>query len=227
MRDESWRLDSGVMVFCVIIAILATASRCNGHNVRWCSSPRCGMCNRLQAEHNRQHPHPHGSQTYDLTEMVTDYRTPQVVVNGMLQALDPKPHEIIYDLGCGDGRFVVTAAKKYGCKAVGVEIDPDRAAAAAKRAKAEGVAHLVVIIIADAKRIDFSEADIVVMYQFPDLMAELAAHRHAQRIASYEHKIPVVGGERWHVNRKYYFYLWTRPVPAGPQVYPDLLVRAN
>src|SRR5262249_27550998 len=52
--------------------------------------------------------------------------TPQEVVDKMLELADVKKGDVVYDLGCGDGRIVVTAAKKYGCKAVGFDIDPER-----------------------------------------------------------------------------------------------------
>ena len=52
--------------------------------------------------------------------------TPQEVVEKMLEVAGVKKDDVVYDLGCGDGRIVVTAAKKYGCKAVGFDIDPQR-----------------------------------------------------------------------------------------------------
>ena len=52
--------------------------------------------------------------------------TPQVVVDKMLELAEVKKGDVLYDLGCGDGRIVVTAAKKYGVKAIGFDIDPQR-----------------------------------------------------------------------------------------------------
>ena len=57
---------------------------------------------------------------------VVYWPTPQPVVEKMLEVAKVTKKDVVYDLGCGDGRIVVTAAKKYGCKAVGFDIDPER-----------------------------------------------------------------------------------------------------
>ena len=64
--------------------------------------------------------------------------TPQPVVEAMLEAAGVKPGDVVYDLGCGDGRIVVMAAKKYGVKAVGFDIDPQRIEAKLRRGPAGG-----------------------------------------------------------------------------------------
>src|SRR6188768_841017 len=69
--------------------------------------------------------------------------TPQAVVDRMLEMAEVKTGDIVYDLGCGDGRIVVTAAKRYGVRAVGFDIDPQRVKEARENARANGVEHLV------------------------------------------------------------------------------------
>jgi ribosomal protein L11 methylase PrmA len=91
-------------------------------------------------------------------------------------------------LGCGDGRIVVTAAKKYGVKAVGVDIDPARVKDAIENVRTNGVAHLVTIRHADIFDLDFSEATVVTLYLLPALnvrlMPKLAKLKPGTRIVS-------------------------------------------
>jgi precorrin-6B methylase 2 len=71
--------------------------------------------------------------------------TPQVIVDKLLEMAAIKPGDVVYDLGCGDGRVVVTAAKRYGVRAVGVDIDPRRVKESLANARANKVEHLVSI----------------------------------------------------------------------------------
>src|SRR2546425_193558 len=71
--------------------------------------------------------------------------TPQEVVEKMLELAEVKKDDIVYDLGCGDGRIPVTAAKKYGCKAWGVDIDPKCVKESLENVKKYGVQKLVTI----------------------------------------------------------------------------------
>ena len=99
--------------------------------------------------------------------------TPQVVVDRMLKLAAVQPGDILYDLGCGDGRIVVTAAKQYGIRAVGVELNPGLVAVARKNAEDSGVAHLVRIVEADLFSVDFREATVVTLYLSPELNERL------------------------------------------------------
>src|SRR5262249_19052718 len=76
--------------------------------------------------------------------------TPQSVVEKMLEYAKVTKDDVVYDLGCGDGRIVVTAAKKYGARGVGVDIDPVRVKEALALVKKEGVEKLVEIRLGDA-----------------------------------------------------------------------------
>ena len=90
--------------------------------------------------------------------------TPQEVVDRMLQLAAVTKADLVYDLGCGDGRIPITAAKVYGARGVGVDIDPQRIAEANENAKRAGVTHLVTFKLQDALATDVSEATVVTLY---------------------------------------------------------------
>ena len=90
--------------------------------------------------------------------------TPQGVVDRMLELAEVTSKDTVYDLGCGDGRIVITAAKTYGAHGVGVDIDPDRIREAKANAKAAGVESLVVFNQQDAMTVDVSQATVVTLY---------------------------------------------------------------
>ena len=90
--------------------------------------------------------------------------TPQEVVERMLELAEVTKDDIVYDLGCGDGRIVITAAKKYGARGVGVDINPQRIAESNANAQKEGVEDLVEFILQDAMTVDVSQATIVTLY---------------------------------------------------------------
>jgi len=99
--------------------------------------------------------------------------TPQEVVEDMLRLVDVKKGDVLYDLGCGDGRIPITAAKLYGVRAVGIDIDPQRIAEAQENAKKAGVTHLVEFRLADLFQSDFREASVITLYLLPDLNVKL------------------------------------------------------
>ena len=90
--------------------------------------------------------------------------TPQDVVERMLALAEVKAGDVVYDLGCGDGRLVITAAKKYGATGVGVDIDPERIAESKANAKKEGVEGKVEFRLQDALTVDVSPASVVTLY---------------------------------------------------------------
>jgi len=95
--------------------------------------------------------------------------TPQEVVERMLELAQVKKGDIVYDLGSGDGRIVVTAAKKYGVKAIGFEIDPERIKESAENIKKAGVGDLVEIRQQDIRTVDLSPATVLTMYLLPEV----------------------------------------------------------
>jgi precorrin-6B methylase 2 len=95
--------------------------------------------------------------------------TPQEVVERMLELAQVKKGDLVYDLGSGDGRIVVTAAKKYGVKAIGFEIDPERIKESQENIKKAGVGHLVEIRQQDIRTVDLSQASVLTMYLLPEV----------------------------------------------------------
>ena len=90
--------------------------------------------------------------------------TPQDVVERMLSLAAVTSQDVVYDLGCGDGRLVVTAAAKYGARGVGIDIDPERIAESEANAKKAGVEKLVTFRVQDALQVDVSPATVVTLY---------------------------------------------------------------
>ena len=93
--------------------------------------------------------------------------TPIAVIDRMLDLAEVKKGDVVYDLGSGDGRIVILAAKKYGVRAVGIEMDQLLLDKARKAAKAEGVSHLVEFRSEDALKADISPATVVTLYMLP------------------------------------------------------------
>ncbi len=90
--------------------------------------------------------------------------TPREVVDRMLQLAEVTSDDIVYDLGSGDGRIPISAARDYGARGVGVDIDPERIAEANANARREGVTDRVTFILGDAMATDVSEATVVTLY---------------------------------------------------------------
>jgi SAM-dependent methyltransferase len=95
------------------------------------------------------------------------------VVNKMLEMAEVGPDDRVYDLGSGDGRIVIQAAKRYGARGVGIEIDPELVEKARAKARAAGVSDLVEFRQADLFETDFSDATVVTMYLLPSVNKEL------------------------------------------------------
>jgi precorrin-6B methylase 2 len=99
--------------------------------------------------------------------------TPQEVVDEMLKLADIKKGDVLYDLGCGDGRIVVTAAQRYGIRAVGVDINPERIKEANENARKAGVLNRVKFIEGDLFETDFKEANVMTLYLLPGVNMKL------------------------------------------------------
>jgi cyclopropane fatty-acyl-phospholipid synthase-like methyltransferase len=99
--------------------------------------------------------------------------TPPAVVDAMLKLADVKPNDVVYDLGCGDGIIVTTAAQKYGARAVGIDIDPQRVKEATERAQKMGVSDKVKIIQGDLFESDIKEATVITLYLLQSLNIKL------------------------------------------------------
>lgn len=99
--------------------------------------------------------------------------TPPAVVNGMLTLGKVRRQDVLYDLGCGDGRIVITAAKERGARGVGIDIDPERIAEARHNAQLAGVADRVEFRQGDLFEADFAPATVVTLYLLPEINRRL------------------------------------------------------
>ena len=99
--------------------------------------------------------------------------TPEEVVDTMLEMLEIDEDDVLFDLGCGDGRIVITAAKKYGCRGVGIDIDPERIQESRDNAVKEGVEDRVEFIQKDLFETDLSQATAVTLYLLTEVNLRL------------------------------------------------------
>jgi cyclopropane fatty-acyl-phospholipid synthase-like methyltransferase len=121
--------------------------------------------------------------------------TPEVI-DRMLEVARVRPDDVVYDIGSGDGAIIIRAAKKYGTRGVGIEIDPDLVAKARRNAVREKVEHLVEFRAQDAFTVDVSPATVVTLYMLPDFNAKLRPMldrqlRPGARVVS--HDFPIEG----------------------------------
>jgi SAM-dependent methyltransferase len=99
--------------------------------------------------------------------------TPNEVVDKMLEVAKVTRNDTLYDLGCGDGRIVVTAAKKFGARGTGIDINPQRIKEARSNAKAAGVEDRVQFRVGNLFEADVSPATVVTLYLLPDINLKL------------------------------------------------------
>jgi SAM-dependent methyltransferase len=111
--------------------------------------------------------------SWEGTPDVHYVRTPHEVVAEMLRLAEVGAEDIVYDLGCGDGRIVITAARERGARGVGVDIDPLRVEESHRNAQRAGVSEQVRIVQEDLFALDFSAATVVALYLLPDLNLRL------------------------------------------------------
>lgn len=99
--------------------------------------------------------------------------TPQNVVDEMLKMAAVTKNDVVYDLGCGDGRIVITAAKQYGARGVGVDIDPERIKESNENARKAGVTDRVKFVQGDLFNVDLKDATVVTLYLLPEINLKL------------------------------------------------------
>jgi SAM-dependent methyltransferase len=152
--------------------------------------------------------------------------TPQNVVDKMLDVAKLTNGDVLYDLGCGDGRIVVTAAKKFGIRAVGFDVDSKRIEESRENAKNAGVESLVRFEKRDVFTVDLSPASVVTLYLLPELnvrlIPQLEKLRPGARIVSHDFDMEGVQWEKWWTvmakdhrtpkDREHYVYLWKTPL---------------
>ena len=110
--------------------------------------------------------------TYSSRKVAPDlapfYPTPMVVVDKMLKMAELTSDDVVYDLGCGDGRIVIAAAAEFGARGVGVEYDPEVAQRAIDNVRNADLEARVEIIVGDAMKVDVSPATVVTLYLLPE-----------------------------------------------------------
>jgi precorrin-6B methylase 2 len=142
--------------------------------------------------------------------------TPPEVVEAMLELGKVGKNDTLYDLGSGDGRIPIAAAKKFGIKAVGIDIDPERIAEANANAHREGVADRVTFRNADLFTSDFSEATVVTLYLLDSLNEKLRPKllrdlKPGTRIVSHAFRMGDWPPEQTRDVNGRMIYLWTVP----------------
>ncbi|MCC6417891.1 MAG: 50S ribosomal protein L11 methyltransferase [Gemmataceae bacterium] len=147
--------------------------------------------------------------------------TPYEVVEKMLEMTDVRKGEIVYDLGCGDGRIPVTAAKKYGVKAFGWDINPVRVKESLENVAKNNVKQLVTIKQGDIFTLDLSKADVITLYLLPQLNVKLIPQleklKPGCRIVSHDFNMEGVKPKREVTytppnGREHRIYLWVTPL---------------
>src|SRR5438132_5770182 len=162
------------------------------------------------------------AQVVSQTPDVIYVPTPQEVVDEMLKLGRVGKGDILYDLGSGDGRIAVTAAKRYGIRAYGIDIDPQRIQEANENARKNGVTVLVQFRREDLFKADFSEATVVTLYLLPDLNVKLRPRLMAElkpgtRIVSHQFDMGTWQPERKLELNGRTIYLWTIPPRQNPR----------
>ncbi|MHC4505635.1 MAG: SAM-dependent methyltransferase [Planctomycetota bacterium] len=152
--------------------------------------------------------------------------TPNNVVDMMLHLARVKKDDVVYDLGCGDGRIVVEAAKKYGCRAAGYDIDPKRVKESRRNVRENKVGHLVTIDEKDIFTLDLGGANVLALYLLPSLnvrlIPQLEKLKPGCRIVSHDFDMAGVRPDAcltmWsdEDERNHHVYLWTTPLKKEP-----------
>lgn len=174
-------------------------------------------------------PPPVETATAEGEEKIPDIEyvpTPDNVVEKMLEVAKLGKNDVLYDLGCGDGRIVITAAKKFGVKGKGFDVDPQRIKESNENAKKAGVENLVSFEKRDVFTVDLTPASVVTLYLLPELnvrlIPQLEKLKPGARIVSHDFDMEGVQWEKWWTviakdhrtpeNREHYVYLWKTPL---------------
>ena len=144
--------------------------------------------------------------------------TDELVVEAMLKMAAVTKDDILYDLGCGDGRIVVAAAMERGARAIGVDMDPRRIAEANALAQAISVEDRVTFMQEDLLTVDFSDATVVTLYLLPSLNVKLKARILSELLPGTRIIAHAFNMGRWQPDAKramggVYLYKWVVPAP--------------
>ena len=156
------------------------------------------------------------------------YATTQDVVDEILRQVKVTKKDVVVDLGCGDGRFPIAAAKTYGCKGIGYEIDPEWVAKAKAKVAAEKVTDLVDIRAQDIFTADLSKVTVVCLFLLPELnmrlIPQLEKMPTGARIVTHEFDIPgLIPDRKMEYTSKqdesehllYFYSVPLKPAPLG------------
>lgn len=162
--------------------------------------------------------------------------TPDNVVKKMLEVAEIREGDVVYDLGCGDGRLVVAAAKKYGTRGFGFDLDPVRVKEARANVEKAGVGHLVTIEQKNIFDVDLSPASVVTLYLLPSinvrLIPQLKQLKNGSRVISHDFGMEgVLYDDVWTIvakhhrppppTRDHYVYKWVMPLVPAPATTPS------
>jgi SAM-dependent methyltransferase len=159
--------------------------------------------------------------------------SPPNVVDGMLKLADVRPGEVVFDLGCGDGRICIAAAKKYRARAYGYDLDAERVKESLENVKKNKVENLVTIERRDIFKLDLLGADVITLWLAPHLntylIPQLDEMKPGSRIVSFqfdmcgiiqpERVIDVEVTQGW----KDVLYLWNTPLKKDEKAFRSLL----
>jgi SAM-dependent methyltransferase len=141
------------------------------------------------------------------------------LVEKMLETAKVTANDVVYDLGAGDGKIAIAAARKFGARAVGIEFNPDMAALANRNASRAGVANKVKIINGDIFKENFSEATVVTMYLLPDLNLRLRPiilkMRPGTRVVSHAFNMGDWEPDQRIETQRAQGYYWVVPAPVA------------
>ena len=148
--------------------------------------------------------------------------TPYDIVSKMLQLAKIKKTDVVYDLGCGDGRMVVLAAQKYGCRAAGYDIDPDRINESLDNVEKGKVENLVKILQEDIFTVDLTDVDVLPIYLLPEmnrrLLPQIEKMKPGSRIVCHNYDLEGIKPDQTikmtssEDNSEHTLYLYTTPL---------------
>lgn len=147
--------------------------------------------------------------------------SPNAVVDGMLKLANVKATDVVYDLGCGDGRIVISAAKTYGARGVGVDINPERIQEATANAKSAAVENKVKFVENDLFKADIAEATVVTLYLLPTVNERLKPKllkelKPGTRIVSHSFDMGDWKPDKEEMVDGRHIYMWIVPASAKP-----------
>ena len=165
----------------------------------------CSMCVSIRAKQQEYQRQLKAFQQSQTSVTPDQEGCPHALVETMLDSMELRPGDVLGDLGCGDGRILISAAKR-GIRGIGVEIDPVRAEVARRNVRSSGYERLVTIETGDALEFDLSRVTCATTYLYPPLLAKLSPKLKSLRVvASPYHEIPGISmkqiGDIWIATR--------------------------